>query len=1134
MPPRVAIVAGIAVAAAAIAGWLFPRALPIVALQQSLTRDVALARADSFFRAHSLAPAGARTAVRFQGNDSLRTFVELAGGGHDSLNALVRGDDVAPFTWSVRAFVPGDSREARVDFAPDGRIIGFERKLAEADARPPVSPDSGRRLAEQVLDSWIDERADRWKLVTSSYETKKTSGRVDRSYTFERTDRRIGGAPIRAEAVIAGDTPTRLRPFVEIPESFQRRYAEMRSWNDLLARLAALGMLGIAILGGVALTRYARARRVRWRQPMLVGSVIGAMMLAAALNEMPGSWFEYDTAMSPATFRAMQVLLALLAGVGTALLVGFTLAAAEAATRHAFPRHLDWWKLWRYRGTREVASAVGGGYAVAAIACAYVAAFYVVTRTLFGWWVPSALLDDPNQIATPMPWITGIAMSANAAVWEEALFRALPLSLLSLWIGRRPGRRWWMTAGVVVSALIFGFGHANYESWPPYSRGVEIFLDACFWAILFVQFGLVVTVVAHFVYDTVLFGIFAAAGSAPEYRVTSAIIAVALLTPALAVLWRAVRQRGFTPAPEEARFSAWTPLADEEPPRSERPREAAALTRRARRLAVAAAVAGLLFAVGRPPEPTLGPEFTAQRERVVQTADSMLRARGGNPVGWTRLMTIDTDTPEGWPRFLREHRIVAEAQRLASSYEPPAWWGVRYVHTAGSTAERTEEWRVRLWPDGRPLRARHILPDSARRGAADSTAVRRIAAAALARERVDASTLRETEFRERARPARLDVRVTYTDTTVRLPAGAAARVWVVIAGDEPLGVDRGVELPEAFLRADRARQTNRMVIGAVAILLLVGFVITGVIAVKRRLAPAVHDGRLDRRASLLLIGGLVVLATLSSLNALPDQLYSYDTAEPWSTFVGTTALGFLAPVVFTLILVALLRVLDALRRRLGIPMVPAGPSRSARTDVLIMGLGLGGVIYAAAGLRALSPPGGMPPPPGTDLNDVVPLLAGIPDIPVNAIAAIIMVGIPFLVVAGLTSRWSWRALVAVTILTLVAAIAWSFEPVGDVDPVGLTLLIASIVVTIVAIIVWGARSAWSWIVAALSYGALGGLRDAVYGPEWQARGAGALTVLAATALIALIMRRAVRWPADMAPPPTVATIGGGSRFHEPT
>jgi hypothetical protein len=696
----------------------------------------------------------------------------------------------------------------------------------------------------------------------------------------------------------------------------------------------------------------------------------------------------------------------------------------------------------------------------------------------------------------------------NAAVWEEALFRALPLSLLSLWIGRRANRRWWMAAGVVVSALIFGFAHSNYESWPPYSRGVEIFLDACFWAVLFLQFGLVVTVVAHFVYDAVLFGLFAAAGDAVEYRVTAAILAAALLAPALAVLWRAVRQRGLLPAPEDTRFSAWTPLARGEPGRQDRRREApAALTRPARRIAVGAAVAGLLVSLGLPPEPTLGPEFTVQRGRVVQVADSMLRGWGGDPAAWTRLTTIDSDTRETWTRFLHEHDIVAEAERLASTYEPPTWWEVRYVHTEGSAAARAEEWAVYVAPDGQPLEARHILPDSAPRGSADSTAVRRIAAEALARDRIDASTLKETEYRETARPARRDVRVTYTDTTVKLPAGAAARVWVIVAGDEALAVRRGVELPEAFLRADRASQTKRMMIGAVATLLLVGFTIAAAIAVKRRLAPVLDDRLLDRRTALWLIGGLFVLATLSSLNSLPSQLASYETAEPWSTFLGTTALGFLEAVVFPLTAVALLYVLDALRRRLGIPMVPDGPWRSARTDILIMGLGLAGLVYAVGGLGALIPPSGMPSTPSTNLNDLVPFLSGVPDIPATVIAGAATLGIPILVVSGLTRRRSWRALIAVIVVTLVAMIAWSFTPTDDLDPYGLALLILTLVVTAAAIRAWGGRSAWTWFVAGLFYEGLEGLRDTVHGPEWQSRVAGALSVLVATALIALIWQR---------------------------
>ncbi|MDB4893362.1 MAG: Abortive infection protein, partial [Gemmatimonadetes bacterium] len=309
--------------------------MPIVALDQSITRDVALSRADSFFRAHEIAPVGARTAVRFHGNDSLRTFVELAGGGHDSLNALVRGRDVAPFFWTVRAFAPNDPREARVDFAPDGRVIGFDHKLAESDSRPTVTADSGRRLADGALGSWISDRGDRRKLVTSSYETRKTSGRIDRTYTFERTDRTVGGAPIRMDVIIGGDAPIRVRSYVEIPESFRRTYGEMRSANELLSLIASLGILAVAIGGVVFLSRGAKEKRVRWRAPLFVGTVIGVLALAAGLNEVPGSWFGYDTAMSPLSFQALIALSAMATAALTALLAGFTLAAAEVAKRQA-------------------------------------------------------------------------------------------------------------------------------------------------------------------------------------------------------------------------------------------------------------------------------------------------------------------------------------------------------------------------------------------------------------------------------------------------------------------------------------------------------------------------------------------------------------------------------------------------------------------------------------------------------------------------------------------------------------------------------------------------------------------------------------------------------------------------------
>ena len=1109
----VVLVAVVAIIAATTATWLFPRSFPIISLGRQLTRDAALARADSFFRAHDLAPAKARTVVHFDGNDSLRTFVELAGGGADSLNALVRGRDVAPFFWSVRAFVPRDAHEARVDFAPDGRVIGFTRSLPEADVRPLIAADSGERLARTVLGSWIGERVDRWKLITSSYETRKASKRVDRTYTFERVDRRIGGAGIRADVIIRGDLPSRVRQYVDVPESFRRRYSEMRSANELIALIASLGALAIAIAGVVTLSRGSKSSGVRWREALFVGAVIGVLTVAAGLNEMGGSWYEYDTAMSPASFQARIAIGAIAMGLMTGLITAVTLAAAESATRCAFPGQLDWWKLWRYRGTREVAARVGGGYAVATIGFAYVALFYLVTRNLLGWWVPAEVLDDPNLIASPIPWMSGIAVSLNAGVWEETLFRALPLSLLSLWVGQRPTRRWWMTGGVIATALVFGFAHASYASWPPYSRGVEIFLDACFWGVLVLTAGVLVTVIAHFTYDLVLFGLFATSGSAIEYRISAAIIALALLAPALAVAWRWARQRGLTTAPDDARFGAWVPGAVEVEVVELAPVTTTVIGGQSRRLAMLAMGVAVVVALVVPSEPTLGPAFTADRDAVTRTADSLLRASGGDPATWRRLTITARDTLASWPRFLREYKIVRQAQRFAQTYVPPTWWTVRYVHTGGSAAERAEEWRIRVLPDGRPLDVRHIIPDSAQRGGAAPDSLRRAALSSLARTGVNTATLQETEYRERALPARRDVSITYTDTAVKLPAGAVARAWVNFAGNEPLVARRGVELPETFVRTDRDRMTNRTLVAGLAGLFAVGALLVGALYVTRKRPVLVTDGTFTRQHAAWFIGAVILLSILGNLNSLPSSLFSYDTTEPWTRFTGTRALSLISSVPLALFLYGLLVAVNGLRQRVGIPVRPAVATGSPSKAMLVAALGIAGVAYAASALPRLAPPMGIAPVPSTSLNDALPAVSGVLGLPVGTLISVILSAIPFLVVGALTRRWLFRILLAVALVapTIIAAlaIAQPAETTGSRTwlTLGMTIFVAA------ALYAWGSVSALSWIAAGLALRGFGALNDAVHAATSSDRLEQALVFICSWLLIWLLARATGQRPA---------------------
>jgi membrane protease YdiL (CAAX protease family) len=487
------------------------------------------------------------------------------------------------YAWDVRLFEPGSPREALVRLGADGRLVGVRRTLAESDRRPTVSEAAGRGAAEAALARvsgvpvTTAPAGAGWRFVAASFETQPRSGRVDRTYRFERVGVRVGGAPVRADvtvtgratrAAVAGAVPTdsaatdasaaellAVRTYAEVPESWRRRYDEMRASNDLYASLALPGLLAFAAAAVIALAGARRAGHVvRWRPAVLVGALVGAFLLAATLNGLPLAWFDYDTATAPRTFVLQQLLGALAAGVATVVFVTLTVAAAQLLTRRAFPWQVDWFAFVRRREHPAVGAQVLGGYALAAFGFAYVTLFYLGARRILGWWVPTGSLDDPNLVATPLPWAGAIGMALFAGVWEEAVFRAVPLAALSLWVGDRPGRRWWMGAGVVATALVFGFGHANYPSWPAYSRGVELFLEAALWAVLYLRVGLPVTIVAHVLYDLVWFGLFAAHGEGTAYRTTLAVVVAAGALPALLVAhgaWRrrALRRQGGAIAP---------------------------------------------------------------------------------------------------------------------------------------------------------------------------------------------------------------------------------------------------------------------------------------------------------------------------------------------------------------------------------------------------------------------------------------------------------------------------------------------------------------------------------------------------------------------------------------------------------
>ena len=87
---------------------------------------------------------------------------------------------------------------------------------------------------------------------------------------------------------------------------------------------------------------------------------------------------------------------------------------------------------------------------------------------------------------------------------------------------------------------MFGGAHANYPGFPAYSRPVELFVPSIVWALIFLRYGLLPTILLHATFDLALFSIPVFLVDAPGARLQQALVVAAALVP-LAIV--AVRRR---------------------------------------------------------------------------------------------------------------------------------------------------------------------------------------------------------------------------------------------------------------------------------------------------------------------------------------------------------------------------------------------------------------------------------------------------------------------------------------------------------------------------------------------------------------------------------------------------------------
>jgi membrane protease YdiL (CAAX protease family) len=876
-----------ALAGAFVAYRYFFRAFPEASVDFKVTRGAALERARTFASGQGLSLQEYQAAVVFNVDDDTKTYLEREV-GLEQANRLM-SSELSVWYWDVRFFRPQQQEEIRLRVDPKGRIVGYEHVLAEAASGARLDRAAAFNIGEQFLTQTLQTELSAYTFLPEEANSVARPNRTDWTFTWERTGFRVKDAPYRLQVTIEGDRPGGYLEFLKVPEVWQRTYERLRSSNNFVETIA---LIPYAALIGAALSvliMLGRRGLIRWKWVLVLGLFITALYFAMQLNDWPLIRAGYNTNDSYASFVATELAKALAGSFGLALLVVIAAAPGEPLYRAGQPDQLRLDSAFTLKGLRTRQFFCSGfvGLCLAAVHIGFVVAFYVVGRR-FGVWAPQDL-QYSDTLSTVLPWIYPLTIGIYAAASEEFLFRMFSIRFLM-----RVTK--WRILAIVLPAFAWGFLHSNYPQEPPYIRGIEVGTIGMVAGWVMLRWGILATLTWHYTVDAFLTSLSLMRSEGLYTRISGGLVGFAAVIPVAVAGVLYLRRGAF--ADETELLNGAQPLAEpsviaEDAPRVAQPRAAyQPLNGRALALLAAGGVLGIASLwVVKPQIIGNFVRFPVNGLEAAGRADDVLRQLRENPNSYHRVPTVQYTFDPLVNEYLRRTIGVEGANRVYRDEVPAAFWTVRYFRDS-----QKEEYFIVLRPDGTLHSVHHSLAE-ATPGANLTKEEAQSRAEAFLRDakKLDLNRWKLVEARSEKRPSRTDHAFIWEQTEPLNPSpkGAEAahvRLSLAVQGDEVSGYRIFIHLPEDWVRKQNETTFANTAQMVLLFSLLGAFGLAVLTIFLRNLKSSQIAAVPWRRIALWAL--VVLAASLAKFAALePQYLLTYQTEQPFATFLGTLLIG---------------------------------------------------------------------------------------------------------------------------------------------------------------------------------------------------------------------------------------------------
>ena len=879
---------------------LYDAAFPTASLNLKVTRTDALRIGERFLQSQGYRLKGYQRVVTFDYDSHAKEFLER-NVGLRTANKLMAGK-LKVWNWQVRWFKPMQEEEFSVSVDPSGAIVGFDHTIPEKEKGARLTRTSAREIAAGCLRSRGLDMAS-YKLVEDS--SQKRPNRMDHYFTWEVRGFKVKKATSRVYVQVAGDRVGNFGYFLKTPEDWDRKLETEGGQGEFLMHVAEILHSIFSLASFVVFLFAVRSRSIRWRFIVLLAGILAIVEALAAINSLPMAKAYQSTTETMGSFTASQILGIIMGSVGTALSLFIVAAAADVMYRRAFPSGAPISQLLTRPGliSRQFVrgSLVGFGMGLAQLG--FVAAFYVIAMKYFHAWSPAEVPYD-DTLSTAIPWIYPLTIGLSASLFEEFRFRLFAVSFV-----KRYARL--TVLAVVLPAMIWAFLHSNYPQHPAYVRGIELSIVGTALGLVFLRYGVVATMVAHYTYNAVVSGMLLIRSDNIYYKLSGLAVMLLMLLPLIPAAIRVMRrpadedefvvQPGIEPAP------APSPPRVEEPPEPPRMHVPASRRRLIIIAAIGLAIAPLLFILD--PKGLDLPEDMAtcvNRKTAAALAEKAIHRQGADTRGFMRYVEFWDSSGGLAEDYLVRHTKPETAEKWMTRELHDATW-----HACWFKPMQKERYEVWLNPDGSFYTWDHTIKEDATGARLSADQARAAAERVLASQGVKFADYVLVDSSADRREHRTDHSYTWEKKSPKV-AGASFRLDAYVQGDAVMSRSDYVKIPDEYYR-EQEKRTTRMSVCA-GVLGLVMFVLSTLIFIL--FVQQFAARRINWRLAFVWTIPFAVAQVLNHVNGLPTLLSGYSDTDPMQRFIWTEVLTALFALVGGVISAAcFIGFADALYRR---------------------------------------------------------------------------------------------------------------------------------------------------------------------------------------------------------------------------